>query len=87
MEGFWKEIKIHFMNTYIIIFKQNVADKFARLGVNDNYPLCYRLDLIQYDCHSSTQPQHELELDFIMARNPPHPTTGTFKALPGNLGS
>jgi hypothetical protein len=29
-------------------------------------------------CHSPTQPQHELELDLIM---------GTFKALPGNLGS
>ena len=49
MEGFWKEIKIHFMNTYIIIFKQNVADKFAKLGVNDNNPLWYRPDLIQYD--------------------------------------
>ena len=23
-------------------------------------------------CHSPTQPQHELELDLIMGRNPPH---------------
>ena len=42
-------------------------------------------------CHSPTQPQLELELDLIMGRNPPpppHPThTGTFKALPGNMGS
>ena len=49
-------------------------------------------------CHSPTQPQHELELDFIMGRNPPYChcvphhiatvyPTGTFKALPGNLGS
>jgi hypothetical protein len=29
--------------------------------------------------------EHELELDLIMDRNPP--TTGTFKALPGNIGS
>ena len=38
-------------------------------------------------CHSPTQPQHELVL---MGRNPPtppHPPTGTFKAIPGNLGS
>ena len=42
-----------------------------------------------YFGHSPTQPQHELVLDLIMGRNPPHPTTppGTFKALPGNLGS
>ena len=39
-------------------------------------------------CHSPTQPQHELELDLIMGRNPtPATTTGTSKALPGNLGS
>ena len=24
-------------------------------------------------CHSPTQPQHELELDLIMGKNPPHP--------------
>jgi hypothetical protein len=36
-------------------------------------------------CHSPTQPQLELELDFIMGMNPSHP--GTFKALPDNLGS
>jgi hypothetical protein len=35
--------------------------------------------------HSPTQPQHELELDLIMGRNPPN--TGTFKALPGILVS
>ena len=40
----------------------------------------------KFNCHSPTQPQHELELDLIMGRNPPHPT-GTIKALPGNLGS
>ena len=42
------------------------------------------------NCHSPTQPQYELVLDLIMGRNPPHttpPHTGTFKALPGNLGS
>ena len=39
------------------------------------------------NCHSPTQPQLELELDLIMGRNPPPTTTGTFKALPGNLGS
>ena len=41
------------------------------------------------NCHSPTQPKHELELDLIMGSNPPHTTTttGTFKALPGNLGS
>ena len=41
------------------------------------------------NCHSPTQPQHELVLDLIMGRNPPTPPphTGTFKALPGNLGS
>jgi hypothetical protein len=39
-------------------------------------------------CHSPTQLQLELELDLIMGRNPPYPThPGTFKALPGNLGS
>ena len=40
-------------------------------------------------CHSPTQPQLELELDLIMGRKPPPPThpPGTFKALPGNLGS
>ena len=37
------------------------------------------------NCPSPTQPPHELELDLIMGRNPP--PTGTFKALPGNLGS
>ena len=36
-------------------------------------------------CHSPTQPQLDLVLDLIMGRNPPH--TGTFKALPDNLGS
>jgi hypothetical protein len=36
-------------------------------------------------CHSPTQPQHELELELIMGRNPPTP--GTFKALPGHLGN
>ena len=41
-----------------------------------------------YNCHSPTQPQLELELDLIMGRNPPPPYhTGTFKALPDNLGS
>ena len=48
-------------------------------------------DTCSENCHSPTQPQLELELDLIMGRNPPpppHPThTGTFKALPGNLGS
>ena len=40
------------------------------------------------NCHSPTQPQHELELDLIMGRKPPPSThTGTFNALPGNLGS
>ena len=40
------------------------------------------------NCHSPTQPQLELELDLIMGRKPPHPThTGTFKALPDNVGS
>ena len=38
-------------------------------------------------CHSQTQPQHELELDLIMGRNPPPTPPGTFRALPGNLGS
>jgi hypothetical protein len=28
-----------------------------------------------------------LELDMIMGRKPPPHPTGTFKALPGNLGS
>jgi hypothetical protein len=38
-------------------------------------------------CHSPTQPQLELELDLIMGRKPPTTPPGTFKALPGNLGS
>ena len=41
-------------------------------------------------CHSPTQPQLELVLDLIMGRKPPTtppPPPGTFKALPGNLGS
>jgi hypothetical protein len=29
----------------------------------------------------------ELELDMIMGRNPPTTHTGTFQALPDNLGS
>ena len=65
MEGFWKEIKIHLMNTHIIIFKQNVADKFAKFGVNDNNSLCYRLDLIQYDLIHSLQ----ISLNFLYFLN------------------
>ena len=41
-------------------------------------------------CHSPTQPQLELLLDFKMGRKPPTtppPPPGTFKALPDNLGS
>ena len=39
-------------------------------------------------CHSPTQPQLELVFDLIMGRDPPTtPPPGTFKALPGNLGS
>ena len=41
-------------------------------------------------CHSPTQPKLELVLDLIIGRKPPpHPPhqTGTFKALPGNIGS
>ena len=33
-----------------------------------------------YYCHSATQPQHELELDLIMVRNPPPPPPRNFKA-------
>jgi hypothetical protein len=29
------------------------------------------------NCHSPTQPQHELELDLIMGRNPTRKTTST----------
>ena len=59
----------------------------------------YRLEFIGYKthasvfaclqfCHSPTQPQLELEIDLILGRNPHHPThTGTFKALPDNVGS
>ena len=38
-------------------------------------------------CHSPIQPQHELELDLVMGRNPPPHPTATFKALPGDLVS
>ena len=59
---------------------------FQKLNIQD-YGVTRNTDF----CHSPTQPQLELELDLIMGRNPPpHPTPpppGTFKALPGNLGS
>ena len=56
---------------------------------NQKFALIIRLVCIMSICHNPTQPQHELELDLIMGRKPPthHHHTGTFKALPGNLGS
>ena len=50
---------------------------------------CTRIMLLIHglsgNCHSPTQPQHELELDLIMGRltHPP----GTLRPLPDNLGS
>ena len=43
--------------------------------------------LVFNSCDSPIQPQHELELDLIMGRNPPPHPTATFKALPGDLVS
>jgi hypothetical protein len=47
--------------------------------------------VINWNCHSPTQTQQELELDIIIGMEPNHISCGnsteTFKALAGNLGS
>jgi hypothetical protein len=63
-------------------FTYNVANVVNQIVVSG------KLFVISGHCHSPTQPQLELELDLIIGRKPPPPHhTGTFKALPGNLGS
>ena len=79
---------------YEVYFANICADKISalvfevgRAGVSLQTPpflnchsRVWKIAMIKFKyCHSPTQPQHELVLD------PPHP--GTFKALPGNLGS
>jgi hypothetical protein len=43
--------------------------------------------VININCYSPTQPQHELKLDLIMSRKPPTTPPGTVMALAGNLES
>ena len=70
-------------------FQSNSDHSIGPSGVRE-LPLASGIDegghYFRYFCHGPTQPQLELELDLIMGRNPPTPP-GTFKALPGNLGS
>ena len=67
----------HFQKTVIISWGKETETKKI---------LFFYLAYKYINCHSPTQPQLELVLDLIMGRNPPH-HTGTFKALPDNLGS
>jgi hypothetical protein len=67
----------------------DIETKYSRIIALDPKLIEDSLKAEEDNCHSPTQPQHELELDLIMGRNPPPttPPTGTFKALPGKLGS
>ena len=71
-----------------IILQEQYQGYKQGLAQLDLQTLESRREKLCLNCHSPTQPQLELELDLVMGRKPPpHPTTGTFKALPGNLGS
>ena len=57
---------------YVIITGQS-SEKMSLHGFMTN---TLTWSLVAYsNCHSPTQPQHELELDLIMGRNPPPTTT------------
>ena len=75
MTAAWVERNCFFVNDGFR-FCSNVT--FEDDEFKDNKALNYQGKGEGTNCHSPTQPQHELELDLIMGRNPPPPPPRNF---------